>query len=284
MLAATTFTPTKRPSPTPPPSPRPAPSPLQPPPPTENQVLTATLFASRPFDLVQGSQVQIGWKSTGPLYSVSLRLVRQSPVPAGIIVRWPDVLPETSTVTVAMPSNANVNQTVRLELWCTNSANPIFAIACFKSSSFVVFPVVAGLPTKITDLPGIATPPPPPPPPEPTKNDDEGSVSSFLSSTGAIIGLIALSLLLAVVFGGFFWEALPRETEGAPRIRLLRPNAPERPFPSALESAPDKESAFKAGHLPSYTNQQCPIAYCLVYRIKACHARSRVTVAGRNAL
>lgn len=110
MLATTTLTPTKRPSPTPPPSPRPAPSPPQPPPPTENQALTATLFASRPFDLVQGSQVQIGWKSTGPLYSVSLRLVRQSPVPAGIIVRWPDVLPETSTVTVAMPSNANVNQ------------------------------------------------------------------------------------------------------------------------------------------------------------------------------
>lgn len=105
----------KTPTTTPPPSPHPAPSPpTQPPPappPPENQnALTATLFASRPFDLVQGSQVQIGWNSAGPLYSVSIRLVRQNPAPAKIIETWPDVLPGISTVTVAMPSNNNVNQ------------------------------------------------------------------------------------------------------------------------------------------------------------------------------
>ncbi|KAG0087950.1 hypothetical protein BGZ92_006806 [Podila epicladia] len=106
-----------------------------------------------------------------------------------------------------MPSNDNFNQTVRFELWCTNSENPILPKACFKSSSFVIFPIVAGLPTLITNLPGVTTPHSPSlPSPEPSSLVDDGSASSFMSSTGALIGLIGLSFVIAAVFGWYFWR------------------------------------------------------------------------------
>lgn len=96
---------------------------------------------------------------------------------------------------------------MRFELWCTNSENPIFPMACFKSSSFVIFPVVAGLPTLITNLPGVTTPRLPSlPSPEPSSHIDEGSLSSLVSSTGAMIGLIGLSLVVAAVFSWYFWR------------------------------------------------------------------------------